>query len=197
MKTIQGVTIGDKFIQRGKGNSVATVVDIYTVTNSKGKIVRYECIATSNVIGQKVLFEVPFASVVRGIIKEIKMKKAELRQIIKEEIQNVLTEDIKSDATKFIKSLNQKYNKDPKGEHFSYTFDGKFGSKFVKILAKPIIGAGLSAWGFIALQDQSNKGIKVGDLMKAASWNAPAKHARGNILTGTANYDRYGPAYLK
>tara|TARA_B110000238_G_scaffold143741_1_gene155038 strand:- start:590 stop:733 length:144 start_codon:yes stop_codon:yes gene_type:complete len=37
----------------------------------------------------------------------------------------------------------------------------------------------------------------VGDLLKPASWSAPAKHARGNILNGSASYDSYGPNYLK
>ena len=35
-----------------------------------------------------------------------------------------------------------------------------------------------------------------GDLLKAATWKAPAKHARGNIIDGTARYGVYGPEYL-
>ena len=38
--------------------------------------------------------------------------------------------------------------------------------------------------------------IKKGDLLKAATWKAPAKHARGNIIDGTARYGVYGPEYL-
>jgi hypothetical protein len=38
--------------------------------------------------------------------------------------------------------------------------------------------------------------IKKGDLMKAASWRAAAKHSRGNIFDGTAKYGMYGPKYL-
>lgn len=42
---------------------------------------------------------------------------------------------------------------------------------------------------------------ETGDIYKAASWNAPAKHARGNIFDdgfgiGTA-VNEYGAAYLK
>jgi len=29
-----------------------------------------------------------------------------------------------------------------------------------------------------------------------SAYKAPAKHARGNLLEGTAEYDLYGPAYL-
>ena len=39
-----------------------------------------------------------------------------------------------------------------------------------------------------------------GDVLKAASWNAPAKHARGNIFdekNGLGWMGEYGPAYLR
>lgn len=39
-----------------------------------------------------------------------------------------------------------------------------------------------------------------GDVLKAAGWNAPAKHARGNIFdesNGLSKMGEYGPAYLK
>lgn len=48
-----------------------------------------------------------------------------------------------------------------------------------------------SAWGFV---DPEN-----GDLYKPASWSAPAKHIRGNILTSQYGFDFgwTGPRYLK
>jgi len=57
---------------------------------------------------------------------------------------------------------------------------------------------GTSCWGFISRVDGDLKGspIKKGDLLKAATWKAPAKHARGNIIDGTARYGIYGPEYL-
>jgi hypothetical protein len=39
-----------------------------------------------------------------------------------------------------------------------------------------------------------------GDVLKPATWNAPAKHARGNIYdasNGMARMTEYGPAYLR
>lgn len=42
--------------------------------------------------------------------------------------------------------------------------------------------------------------IQNGDVLKAASWNAPAKHARGNIFddnNGLGSMGDYGPAYLR
>jgi hypothetical protein len=48
-----------------------------------------------------------------------------------------------------------------------------------------------SAWGFVD--------IDTGDLLKAASYKTPAKHARGHVLTAQfgREYGPYGPAYLR
>lgn len=51
---------------------------------------------------------------------------------------------------------------------------------------------GESAWAFI---DTTN-----GDILKPASWKAPAKHARGNIWDehkGQGSVTYYGPVYLR
>lgn len=68
----------------------------------------------------------------------------------------------------------------------------KKGSKFMKIQS------GGSVWGFVSMYDGEFQGIpiKKGDLMKPASWRAPAKHSRGNIFDGTAKYKWTGPEYL-
>jgi len=69
----------------------------------------------------------------------------------------------------------------------------KTGSKFIKIIslqtAQSLSG---SAWAFINKEN--------GDVLKPASWNVPAKHARGNIFSadnGMATMTPYGPAYLR
>jgi hypothetical protein len=41
---------------------------------------------------------------------------------------------------------------------------------------------------------------ETGDVLKAASWSKPAKHARGNIFNpdyGLGNMGPHGPAYLR
>jgi hypothetical protein len=67
------------------------------------------------------------------------------------------------------------------------------GVKYVKLIHDG------SVWGFISRYDGMLKGfpVKKGDLLKAASWNSPAAHSRGNIVDGTASYSVYGPSYLK
>jgi hypothetical protein len=68
----------------------------------------------------------------------------------------------------------------------------RVGTKFIKLISNG------SVWGFISRFDGDYKGvpIKKGDLMKAASRDAPAKHSRGNIIDGTARYGVYGVTYL-
>jgi hypothetical protein len=68
----------------------------------------------------------------------------------------------------------------------------EIGNKFIRLWQ------GTGCWGFISRVDGDLKGspIKKGDLLKAATWKAPAKHARGNIIDGSARYGVYGPEYL-
>ena len=66
------------------------------------------------------------------------------------------------------------------------------GSKFVKVVNEN------SVWGFVAKKDGVHKGLpmKAGDVLKAASWRAPAKHTRGNIFDKNQDYFRWtGPDY--
>jgi hypothetical protein len=67
------------------------------------------------------------------------------------------------------------------------------GRKFIRLWK------GTSCWGFISRVDDVLKSapIKKGDLLKPATWKAPAKHARGNIMEGTAQWGVYGPSYIK
>ena len=105
--------------------------------------------------------------------------------------ESTINEDIKKDIDKFIDKLNKQF---PDQE---YTISSG-GGKYVRINHKNRkFGGGESAWGFISLVDNPTKGFKKGDLLKAAGYNTPAKHARGNILNGDAKYDKYSPTYLK
>ena len=68
----------------------------------------------------------------------------------------------------------------------------KSGRKFIKIIRDT------SVWGFVAKADGTHKGVpmKMGDVLKAASYNAPAKHTRGNIFDNKQDYFRWtGPDY--
>ena len=68
----------------------------------------------------------------------------------------------------------------------------KPGKKYVKIISKAQSGSGSSVWAFIVKE--------TGDILKPASWKAPAKHARGNIFdqdNGTRSVTAYGPGYLQ
>ena len=68
------------------------------------------------------------------------------------------------------------------------------GRKFIKVVE------GTRVWGFISLIDGEHKGapIKVGDIMKAESWRAAAKHSRGSIFDSEfhKSFSWTGPNYL-
>jgi len=67
-------------------------------------------------------------------------------------------------------------------DDFSYTK----GRKYIRVIR------GGSVHCFV---DMTN-----GDVLKAASWKAPAKHARGNIFNidhGLGSMGEFGPAYLR
>ena len=70
----------------------------------------------------------------------------------------------------------------------------KKGRKFIKVVHDN------SVWGFISLVDGVHKGapIKIGDIMKAESWRAAAKHSRGNIFDKEfhKSFSWTGPNYL-
>ena len=69
----------------------------------------------------------------------------------------------------------------------------EIGNKFIRLWD------GTGCWGFISrvVGDLKGSPIKKGDLLKPATWKAPAKHARGNIIDGTAQWGEYGPSYIK
>jgi hypothetical protein len=64
------------------------------------------------------------------------------------------------------------------------------GHKYIKVIA------GTSVWGFIVKGDGDKK-FRKGDILKPASWAAPARNAaRGNILDGGYTIRWTGPMYL-
>lgn len=71
------------------------------------------------------------------------------------------------------------------------------GKRYIKIVATTDGGKGQkSVWAFV----DAKEGPTFGDILKPASWNAPAKHARGNVFDGSWGVNSvgvYGPAYLK
>jgi len=69
-------------------------------------------------------------------------------------------------------------------------FSNDVGQKFIKV----VNNGGVKA--FIVKKDDGK--FLMGDILKAASWKAPAKNsARGNVLTGNYRIQWTGPLYLK
>jgi hypothetical protein len=72
------------------------------------------------------------------------------------------------------------------------------GRKYVKIAHISDGGNGQkSVHSFIASENIPNKGIREGDILMPASWNAPAKHPRGNIYGKINLTNRGSIPYLR
>ena len=103
------------------------------------------------------------------------------------------------EANPIVKNFLEKVNAERKEYYEKADMPNQYKELIVEIGNKFIrLWQGTGCWGFISRVDGDLKGspIKKGDLLKAATWKAPAKHARGNIIDGTARYGVYGPEYL-
>ena len=81
-------------------------------------------------------------------------------------------------------------------EQYSQSWRVEPGQKFIKLVSKDTVHS------FIVKQDMYTPGgqlrFKKGDVLKAASWRAPAlNRARGNVLDGNYLMKWTGPLYLK
>ncbi len=86
----------------------------------------------------------------------------------------------------FLKKCQDLVNQDRSDSVLSVTE----GNRFLKIIITS--GTNVSVFAFV---DKNN-----GDVLKPASFKAPARHARGNVLdeqNGMGSMTSYGPAYLK
>lgn len=87
--------------------------------------------------------------------------------------------------------INAHFEKNYAGKLAPYKLTIRKGKKYVKIIQNEHDNGG-SAWAFVNMHN--------GDILKPASWSAPAKHARGNIFDehkGMKWMGVYGAAYLK
>ena len=101
-----------------------------------------------------------------------------------------LIENIKADyADVRYSSGNDEIRKEMIAD-FNRKITYKAGSKYIKVVSNN------SVWGFVVNTDNDKK-FKKGDILKAASWAAPARNkARGNILEGGYTINWTGPLYL-
>ena len=92
-------------------------------------------------------------------------------------------EAVKADYAKFYEtSSSSKEYIEQRIAEFNAGLKVEYGSKFIRVITQD-----RSAHSFIALRDEGK--FKAGDILKAASWRAPAKNfARGNIFAG--KFDR-------
>ena len=110
---------------------------------------------------------------------------------------NQLLHIIAEDFTRW-RSLGEYGNPGDADEMFS-KLSVQEGRKYLKIVKTDNQE---TVWGFIVKEDEAVKAgshtFKAGDILKAASWNAPARNKpRGNIIQGDFSWVRWtGPEYL-
>lgn len=107
--------------------------------------------------------------------------------------------DIKKAVEMFVKGAQKKVDDDYRKNYPNLKppiIMAKKGGRYYRITKKEQTGSGNSAFAFI----DAKEGPTFGDVLKPASWKAPAKHARGNVFDGSWGLkfvSSYGPAYLK
>jgi hypothetical protein len=107
--------------------------------------------------------------------------------------------DINKAVSMFVKGVQQKINADFKKNYPNLkpsVLQIQKGKRYIKIVSVRQSGGGKSVHTFI----DAKEGNTFGDILKPASWKAPAKHSRGNVFDGSWGVNSvgvYGPAYLK
>lgn len=141
-----------------------------------------------------------------GFVQKLNYQdKAVKKPPVKTQSKSAITQNVNSSkdfdkALKmFMKGAQDMINKDfGKYEHVKASILAiQKGKRYTKIVSTSDGGRGQkSVWAFI----DKKEGPTFGDVLKAASWKAPAKHARGNLFDGSWGLKyvgAQGPAYLK
>jgi hypothetical protein len=86
----------------------------------------------------------------------------------------------------YAEHLKSTYNYE--GSSGNYTVEFDIGTKYIKVISCSYNSK--SSHSFIVLKPDAK--FKFGDILKSASWKAPAKNfARGNVLEGTFKQHRW------
>ena len=111
---------------------------------------------------------------------------------MQKQIQELL-EAIKQDYIGWGGSSKNDSVKQQMAKEFCESLSYKEGKKYIKVIKE--MGHSRSVWGFIVKEDGPK--FRKGDILKAASWQAPALNSpRGNILDGGYTIRWTGPLYL-
>lgn len=131
--------------------------------------------------------------------QDYKKKKSSAKGSLSMDVEE--PKDINKAVTMLIKGAQKKIDDDYKKSFPNLTptkLGIEKGKRYIKITATTDGGKGQkSVWAFIDTKEDPKL---FGNIYKPASWNAPAKHARGNVFDGSWGVNSvgvYGPAYLR
>jgi len=83
--------------------------------------------------------------------------------------------------SEYCRNLERKLYSQFPGSMTQFVYES--GKKYVKIISQDHYGNARSSHSYVVIGDQGK--FKHGDILKSASWKAPAKNfSRGNVLTG-------------
>ena len=111
------------------------------------------------------------------------------------EMENAINKLFEAIADDYLqRSIRSEYYDSNAVKEFRENLTVEEGRKYLKIVKT--LGTQELVWGFIVKKD--DKKFRAGDILKAASWAAPARNKpRGNILEGDFSWVRWtGPEYL-
>ena len=97
--------------------------------------------------------------------------------------------DLNDSICEYCRHLEKKLYAQFPGTDTQFVYE--IGKKYVKIISESTkFGQSRSSHSYVVIGDQGK--FKNGDILKSASWTAPAKNfSRGNVLTG--NYEHISP----
>ena len=97
--------------------------------------------------------------------------------------------DLNDSICEYCRNLEKKLYSQFPGSDTQFVYE--IGKKYVKIISESTrFGQSRSSHSYVVIGDQGK--FKNGDILKSASWTAPAKNfSRGNVLTG--NYEHISP----
>lgn len=132
---------------------------------------------------------------IQSLIDDLKMEIEDMQEAEVEAQESEQSQTFDERLEEYVHGVQKKMNDYFEAKNLSWEPDKisiDEGRRYIRIVKTSMPSKSKSVHSFI---DKTN-----GDVLKSASWKAPAKHARGNIYNndfGLDNVNQFGANYLK